>query len=289
LFYAFPNGDDTWYADSGAIFDLTAHTLRPDTWTSADAAGLPVLPGLARYDEVAAGEINHALRFTVVQTRRVYVWPARHFASNSTDPNRPAMGQRFRLKASFVIDNSFSPQGRVILRAMKKYGLIVADNGSNWYISGAPDENWDDDGLHDDFARVHGSDFEAVDVSSLLIHKDSGQAQLLKADPPIQVIEPGEVAHYIISRRPNDNVSAALALVSQSPSPSLTLSLSSGSLSPSGQVSLTVTDTHSAGSLLSGITYNIPVKATGSGITQTTTVRLIVGGKQTYLPLILKN
>src|SRR5512137_216035 len=138
LYRAFPNGDGSWNADSGAVYTLTVNgPLRPDGWTSADAAGLPILPGLARYDEVAAGEINHAIRFTVPQTRRAYVWPARHFASSLTGSQYPPMGQRFRLKASFVIDNSFSPPARVILRALQKYGMILADNGSAWYISGA--------------------------------------------------------------------------------------------------------------------------------------------------------
>lgn len=168
LYRAFPNGDDSWNGESGAVYDLNSNALRPAGWTSADAAGLPILPGLARYEETAAGEINHALRFTVPQTRRAYVWPARHFASSSTDPNRPPMGQRFRLKTSFVIDNSFSQQGKVILTALKKYGMILADNGSAWYISGAPNAGWDNDALADDFARVSGSDFEAVDVSSLM-------------------------------------------------------------------------------------------------------------------------
>lgn len=288
IFNAFPNGDTTWRGDSGAVFDLTAHTLRPNTWTSADAAGLPILPGLARYEEVAAGEIRHALRFTVAQTRRAYVWPARHFAASSTDPNRPPMGQRFRLKASFVIDNSFSPQGQVILRALQKYGLILADNGSNWYISGAPHNNWDNDALHDDLGRVRGSDFEAVDVSSLIVNNNSGQAQLLTASPPVQAIPVGGVAHYTIALMANDNLSPALNLAAGNPSPSLTLDLSANSLAPAGQVTLAITDTHPAGSLPAGIVYTIALTATGGGVTQTTTVNLLVGGRWVYLPLLLK-
>lgn len=167
--------DGTWHAGSGAVFDLRSHALRPDTWTSSDAAGLPILPGLVRYDEVAAGAIRHAIRFTAARTRRAYVWPARHYASSSTDPARPAMGQRFRLKASF--DTSpFTPEVRVILMAMKVYGIILADNGSNWFISGAPDERWDNDALRA-LSRVKGHDFEAVDVSSLKVGPDSGQTQ----------------------------------------------------------------------------------------------------------------
>jgi hypothetical protein len=122
LYRAFPQGNGSWNADSGAVYTLTVNgPLRPDGWTSADAAGLPILPGLARYDEVAAGEINHALRFTVPETRNTYVWPARHFASDLTGAQYPPMGQRFRLKANFAIDGRFSPDAKVILRALKKY------------------------------------------------------------------------------------------------------------------------------------------------------------------------
>ena len=175
LFYAFPQEDGSWHAGSGAIFDLKSHALRPETWTSADAAGLPILPGLVRYDEVASGEIRHAIRFTAPQTRRAYVWPARHYASSLTGEQYPPMGQRFRLRAGFDI-SGFSPQTQVILRALKKYGMILADNGSSWYISGAPDERWNNDVLHE-LHRVLGSNFEAVDVSSLMIDPDSGQAK----------------------------------------------------------------------------------------------------------------
>jgi len=165
--------DDGWYAGSGAIFDLQDYALRPDSWTSADAAGLAIFPGLVRYDEVAAGEIRYAIRFTVEQTRRDYVWPARHFASDLTGTQYPPMGQRFRLKASFDIAG-YSPEVQVILQAMKIYGIILADNGSNWFISGVPDERWDNDVLRE-LRQVRGADFEAVDVSSLMLHPDSGQ------------------------------------------------------------------------------------------------------------------
>ncbi len=163
----------TWTGGSGAIFDLNSNALRPDGWTSADAAGLPVFPGLVRYDEVAAGEINHALRFTASSTQRAYVWPARHFASSITDQSVPPMGQRFRLKQSFDI-SSLSPNAQVIARAMQKYGLILADNGSDWYISGVPDERWNNDVLHE-LDAITGDQFEAVDVSSLMVNPDSGQ------------------------------------------------------------------------------------------------------------------
>lgn len=161
LYYAFPQSDGSWTAGSGAIYDLTRNDLRPAGWTSADAAGLPIFPGLVRYDEVVErGEINHAIRFTVSRTQRAYISPARHYASSSTDADLPPMGLRFRLKADYDI-SGFSPHVQVILRAMKKYGLIVADNGSNWYISGAPDERWDDDELRA-LGQVKGRDFEAV-------------------------------------------------------------------------------------------------------------------------------
>jgi len=176
LFNVFPQADGSWRADSGAIFNLRSHALRPASWTSADAAGLPILPGLVRYDEVASGEIRHALRFTAPQTRRAFVWPARHLASRLTGTQYPPMGQRFRLRADFDISR-FSPDVQVILRALKKYGIMLADNGSPWFITGVPDERWDNDVLRQ-LRQVHGSDFEAVDVSSLMIDPDSGQARM---------------------------------------------------------------------------------------------------------------
>jgi hypothetical protein len=171
LYYAFPQAGGSWHAGSGAIFDLKSNQLRPKGWTSADAAGLPVFPGLVRYDEVASGEIRHALRFTAPQTRKAYIWPARHYASSLTGTNYPPMGQRFRLKAGFDI-SGFSQQTQVILRALKSYGMILADNGSAWYISGAPDPRWNNDVLHE-LGRIAGSNFEAVDVSSLMVSADS--------------------------------------------------------------------------------------------------------------------
>jgi hypothetical protein len=174
LFNAHPQGGGTsWTADSGAVFDLGSYALRPDGWTSADAAGLPILPGLVRYDEVEAGTLNHALRFTVPQTRRAYVWPARHYASTLTGAQYPPMGQRFRLRSTFDI-SGFSPRIQVILQALKDYGMMLADNGSAWYISGAPDDRWDNDELRE-LKDVEGSNFEAVDVSSLMLHPDSSR------------------------------------------------------------------------------------------------------------------
>ncbi len=172
---SWPQADGSWLAGSGAKFPLTSHALRPAEWTSADAAGLPILPGLVRYDEVAAGAIRHAIRFTAALTRRAYVWPARHFASSSDDPTRPPMGQRFRLKASLDV-SGFSPQVQVILNALKTYGLILADNGSNWYVSGVPDERWDND-LLATLSQVKGNQFEAVDCSGLILDPDSGQVR----------------------------------------------------------------------------------------------------------------
>ena len=164
-----------WQAGSGAVFDLASNALRPAGWTSADAAGLPILPGLVSYDEVASGRIDHALRFTAPLTRRAYVWPARHYASSATDPNLPPMGQRFRLRADFDV-NGFSPTNQVILRALQDYGLILADNGSAWFLSGVPDERWDNDDLRVLRNNVLGSDFQAVDVSGLMVDPNSGQA-----------------------------------------------------------------------------------------------------------------
>jgi len=163
--YALRGEGGRWAAGSGAVWDLRSNRLRPAGWTSADAAGLPILPGLARYDEVVRGRIDHALRFTVSRTRRAYVWPARHFASSLTDPSLPPMGLRLRLKRDYPIAG-FPPQARVVLRALREYGLIVADNGSDWFISGAPDQRWSNDQLHA-LHRVPGSAFEVVNTASL--------------------------------------------------------------------------------------------------------------------------
>lgn len=168
LFAAYPeNGGASWHAGSGAIFDLSSNDLRPERWTSADAAGLPILPGLVRYDEaVEQGAIPHALRFTVRRTRRAFVPPARHFASNARDPNLPPMGMRVRLRGDFPID-SFTPTVQVILSALKTYGMFVADNGSDWFVSGAPDPRWNDDELSS-LRRVTGRNFEVVHMDGLV-------------------------------------------------------------------------------------------------------------------------
>lgn len=152
--------DDGWDASCAAIFDLQSNSYRPDGWTSADAAGLPIFPGLVRYDEVKSGEIKHALRFTVSKTQRAYIHPARHYASSLTDPAYMPMGVRFRLKADYDI-TGFSSDAKVILTALKKYGMILADNGSNWFITGATDSRWDDDAISD-LKQVPSTAFEAV-------------------------------------------------------------------------------------------------------------------------------
>ena len=175
LYKAVPDADGSWAAVSAARFDLEGHELRNDGWTSADAAGLPIFPGLVRHEEVAAGEIRHALRFTVPRTRQAYVWPARHFASSDTDEALPPLGQRFRLRASFDISR-FSGSNQIILRALQTYGMILADNGSPWFLSGAPHAAWNDGQLRE-LRQVKGSDFEAVDVSSLMREPDSGQVR----------------------------------------------------------------------------------------------------------------
>jgi hypothetical protein len=161
LFSAQPRaGGARWSAGSGAIWNLRSNRLRPRGWTSADAAGLPILPGLARYEEVKRGHVDHALRFTAERTRRAFVWPARHFASDSNDPDLPAMGQRLRLKRGYDVSR-FPRQARIVLRALRRYGMILADNGSSWYVSGAPDQGWSNDQLHT-LGRVPGRAFEVV-------------------------------------------------------------------------------------------------------------------------------
>ena len=165
LYALYPTTGGGWKAGSGAIWNLRSNAVRPAGWTSADAAGLPIFPGLARYDEAARGTIDHALRFTASRTRRAYIYPARHDASGSDDPSLPPMGTRVRLKASVDL-SGYPRQARIVLQALKTYGMILADNGSNWYISGAPDPRWSNDALHS-LGGIKGSDFEVVDTSSL--------------------------------------------------------------------------------------------------------------------------
>lgn len=175
LYAAYPTGNGGWKAGSGAVFDLRANAMRAKGATSADAAGLSILAGLVRYEEVAAGRIDHAIRVTAPKTRNTYVWPARHAASSSSDPALPPMGLRLRLKSSVDI-TGLPAQARIVAQAMKTYGLILADNGSPWYISGAPDDRWNNDALHA-LGGLTGADFEAVDGASLMVSPDSSAAR----------------------------------------------------------------------------------------------------------------
>jgi hypothetical protein len=175
LYAAHPNADGSWAADSGAIFDLRSNRLRKPGDTSADAAGLSIMAGLVRYDEVAAGHVDHALRITVPKTQSAYIWPARHEASSNSDAGLPPMGLRLRLKAS--VDTSRMPfQARVVAEALKRYGAIVADNGAAWFFGGTEDSRWDNDQLNA-LKSLHGSDFEAVDESGLMVDPNSGAAR----------------------------------------------------------------------------------------------------------------
>ncbi len=171
LFNVYRRNSGVWTAGSGAIFDLNSNNLRPDKWTSADAAGLPIYPGLVRYDEIKLGAINHALRFTLPTTNREYLWPARHFASRHNNPNLPPMGMRLRLKQNVDISN-FSPQAKIIATALKTYGMILADNGGSMFISGEPNKNWNNWGLKD-LKKLISDNFEVVDTDSLRVHPDS--------------------------------------------------------------------------------------------------------------------
>jgi hypothetical protein len=186
LFAAYPKTDGTWRAGSGAIYDLNSDALRKATWTSADAAGLPILPGLVTYDEAASGYIDHAIRVTADQTQNTFIWPARHQAG---DPgvNLPPMGLRLRLKADVDI-SKYSAIDRTILQALKTYGMIVADNGTSWFISGAPDPRWNNDDLHL-LTKLDGSDFEAVDESSLMVNVNSGQAKDTSTLPTVSIAD----------------------------------------------------------------------------------------------------
>jgi hypothetical protein len=176
LYDAEQQPDSSWTAGSGAIFNLTTNDLREDGWTSADAAGLPMLPGLVRYEEIENGEISHAIRFTVEETYHDHVWPARHHTYTGPDnSNYPWMGMRLRLKADYDI-SSFSNPVQVILTALKQYGMIVSDNGGDWYLSGVPDERWDNEQLVTELRTVLAENLEVVDCSYLMIDEDSGLA-----------------------------------------------------------------------------------------------------------------
>jgi hypothetical protein len=173
LYDAHPKPDGSWHAGSGAVYDLRGNALRRAGWTSADAAGLPIVPGLVRYEEVAAGRIDHAIRVTVPHSQNRYVWPARHAASSNSSPALPPMGLRLRLKSTVDISRLPS-QARVVAQAMKTYGVIVADNGSAWYLSGTPDNRWSNDALRA-LGTLSGNDFEAVNTAPMMVSPSSGQ------------------------------------------------------------------------------------------------------------------
>jgi hypothetical protein len=175
---AYPDGHGGWDAGSGAVYDMASNALRPRGWTSADAAGLPILPGLVRYEEVAAGKVLHAIRITVPTSQKSYVWPARHQAGSTTNANYPPMGTWLRLSPS-IDPNGFDPMVRPIVVALQTYGAIVADNGSAWYMSGVPDDRWNNDLLRQ-LGRIKGSDFQVVDSTSLIVDPDSGRATTAK-------------------------------------------------------------------------------------------------------------
>jgi Kre9/KNH-like N-terminal Ig-like domain/Viral BACON domain len=280
LYYAYPQGDGSWTAGSGAIYNLNSNALRPASWTSADAAGLPILPGLVLYDEVASGEIDHAIRFTVPQTQRKYVWPARHYASSLTGSQYPPMGQRFRLKADFDI-SGYSATNQVILRALKKYGMILADNGSGIFISGVPDSRWNNSDLHN-LHNVKASNFEAVDVSSLMISANSGQALQGAAAKTITVTSPaggeswvtgsthtitwtstGTITNVQIQLLKGvSSLSTLSASTSNDGSFSWTLS---GSLSTGSDYQIKITDTSDSSVSDSGSSFSITVPSGSNG------------------------
>jgi len=178
LYDAQLQGDGSWHADNGAVWDLDSDGLRPYGWTSADAAGLPIFPGLAKYGEMAAGSIDHALRLTVPVTRKAFVLPATHWASSNTSASAPPMGARFRLKASVDI-SGYPAQARAVLTALKKYGLILADNGSAWFISGCPDPGWNNDDLHT-LTGITGADLELVQMGTVHTALPTGPAPVLQ-------------------------------------------------------------------------------------------------------------
>jgi hypothetical protein len=232
LYSSYPNAA-SWSAGSAAVWDLTADEQRPYTWTSADAAGLPIFPGLARYDEVAAGHINHALRFTLQSSRAAFVPPASHWAANSSNALAATMGMRLRLKASFDI-SSFSSANQAILTALKKYGMIMADNGSSMYISGAPDDNWDNSDLHN-LGSVTAGDFEVVQMnpiytaanvpsgSSPVIASFTANSQSVSAGTPVTLSWNVSGASYLIVSPDIGAVRGTSATVSPGQSTTYTL------------------------------------------------------------------
>jgi hypothetical protein len=249
LYSSYPNAA-SWNAASAAVWDLTADEQRPYTWTSADAAGLPIFPGLARYDEVAAGQINHALRFTLQSSRAAFVPPASHWAANSSNALAAPMGMRLRLKASFDI-SSFSAANQVILTALKKYGMIMADNGSSMYISGAPDDNWDNNDLHN-LGSVTAADFEVVEMNPIytaanvpagaspVITSFTASSQVISAGTPVTLSWNVTGASYLIVSPDVGAVRGTSTVVSPTQSTTYTLSTTNAFGRTTATVNITV-------------------------------------------------
>ena len=249
LYSSYPNAA-SWNAASAAVWDLTADEQRPYTWTSADAAGLPIFPGLARYDEVAAGQINHALRFTLQSSRAAFVPPASHWAANSSNALAAPMGMRLRLKASFDI-SSFSAANQVILTALKKYGMIMADNGSSMYISGAPDDNWDNNDLHN-LGSVTAADFEVVEMNPIytaanvpagaspVITSFTASSQVISAGTPVTLSWNVTGASYLIVSPDIGAVRGTSTVVSPTQSTTYTLSATNAFGRTTATVNITV-------------------------------------------------
>jgi hypothetical protein len=227
-------------AGSGAIWDLRSNDLRPDTWTSADAAGLPVLAGLLRRDEVVAGEVDHAIRITAARTDRSYLWPARHQAGAASDPDLPPMGARFRLQAGFDI-SPFRPDTQAVLRAMQRYGVIVADNGSNWYFTGTSEPGWDEDMLSE-LKSVPAGAFEAVDASSLMVDADSGRVKTGTV-PTLPTLPPASTTTTTPTTRPRPTTTttdkATTTTASTAPASSTSTSTTGAPVTPGPAVEVT--------------------------------------------------
>jgi hypothetical protein len=273
----------TWSANNGAIFDLNSDILRPRGWSSADAAGLPILPGLVKYDEVMSGQINHAIRMTAPQTLDNFRWPARHEASSLTGTQYPPMGERFRLQASFDV-TSFPAPVQVILNALKTYGAILADNGSSWYLTGAPDSQWNDSEMAT-ISQVFGSNMEAVAESSLAVDANSGAV----TRSPVAL-----VGIYLNQREVSAGakVTAQAILTAAAPSGGATVSVAnsnSGAVSapamvtiPAGSVSVSVPIT------IGSVAESTPVvlSSTYGSVTAPSPVLLVNGTGKTLVPLL---
>ncbi len=283
LWAAALQSNGSWTAGSGAVFDLNSNIMRPSGWTSADAAGLPILPGLVRYEEVAAGQINHALRLTAPQTLNQFNWPARHFASSLSGSQYPPLGERFRLKASFDV-TPYSAQVQVILKALKTYGAILADNGSSWYLTGSPDPNWNDSDMHT-ISQIVGSDMEAVNTSSLEV--DPNSAAVSGSPTAISGIYLDQLQ---VSARATVNAIAVLTAPAPSGGATVTIASSSPSAAsapatvtiPAGATSAPV------GLTINSISNNMPVVLSSSylSVTQPSPVLFVNGTSGATAPLL---